>query len=196
MISFQITGMEQQNLLGLITYNLLRQLLEICELSVVIAQIILHDLLLQISVVPLFCIFIEPGECPVPAVESHRSDAVTTLAEKFFCFAAGREIASRIQIRMPEVAQLHFFGRPQYPQNTLALHHVIFPILQFILIQRHVAVRVIAQLEARIEPHLKCFDPLIDFARLVQFFFIHEADHRNLLLTQGAQQFRRHRSDV
>ena len=83
------------------------------------------------------------------------------------------------------------FGEQQLG-DALALHDVVFPRLQSDLVQRGVAVGVIAELEAVVEPHAESLDPLVNLAEFVQLPFVDESDHRNFLVAQRGQQLRRH----
>jgi hypothetical protein len=45
---------------------------------------------------------------------------------------------------------------------------------------------VIAKLKSVVEPHPESVDALIDFSELVEFFFVDEADYRDLLVAKRA----------
>ena len=158
-------------------------------------QIFLHDLLLQRGVIALLRVFVEPGEHPVPTIESDGSDAVSALRQKLLCLASRLQIASGVEIWMAKIPQLHFVLRQQHPRHALALNHFVFPILQLDLVQRCVAEGVVAEFESIVEPHLQRFDSLVDFSWLVELFLVDEADHRDFLVAQSAEQLRCHRGD-
>ncbi len=59
---------------------------------------------------------------------------------------------------------------------------LFFPLLEVDAIERGVRVSVIAELKAIISPQFKRIDAVVNFAQLVELFFIYETHRRNFLI--------------
>jgi hypothetical protein len=116
------------------------------------------------------------------------SNPVTSGGQEGFSVAPRFEITAGVQVRMPEVSELHIVLGEQQPGDVLALNNIVFPGLQPRLVERHVGKGVIAEFETVVEPHPESLDPFVDLSELVELPFVNEPDHRDLLVAERAQQ--------
>src|SRR6185437_12692465 len=183
-IRLQLIAVQEQNLLHLITCGPGGKLLAISEHSIAIRQIAADQLLHERRVAALLGIVINGRVHPVPGIQRHRSHGISARAQEGLRLAPGLQVLAGVQVGMPQVAQLQVKIGEQLLQNGFALYNIVLPGLQSYPVERSMAVCVIAQFEAVIEPDLQRLNASICFAQLVQLTGIYESDRGNLLVAQ------------
>lgn len=92
-----------------------------------------------------------------------------------------------MQIRMTEIAHLHFVLGLKDFGDGLAPDDVFFPSRKRVVVERHVLVSVVAEFEAGVEPLIQRLDAVVHFAEFVEFALVDEAYGGNLLLFQRGE---------